>query len=587
MKNIVIPCLILAVISNIIMLSGCSESSDKVNVNGREHGNVPAVPEDINTGRLTSIADKALAEKSGAPLFSDMGHFSLPITSKNADVQRYFDQGLILAFGFNHAESIRSFKAAQKLDPQCAMCFWGEALATGPNINVTSNGSVIMSDNERVLAYAAIQKAVSLKENTSEKERDYIDALSARYNGDISSDRSILDKSYAKAMQGLSAKYPTDNDAAALYAESLMNTMPWSYWLDDGTPKSETVNVISKLERILSVEIDHPLALHLYIHAVEASDRPERAELAADTLANLVPGSGHLVHMPAHIYWRVGRYHDASEANVRAAAVDEQYIAQCNAQGFYPALYYPHNIHFLWAASSMEGRATVSIAAARKVAANIRLEQIDQYPTVEFFHTIPLLALTQFGRWKDLLAEPQPRADLSYSNAIWHYARGVAYSRTGDIPSAQSELAKLQALQSSVKVVFLDSRDYPASRLLEIAENLLAGEISVARNELGQAIKQFGEAVKVQDELPYTEPPFWYYPTRQSLGVAYLLADKADLAEAVYRKDLEIYPRNGWSMFGLAQSLEAQGKMDEASEIQIKFDTVWANADVQLSSSRF
>jgi len=559
-------------LSVLLLLSACSNSDSKTDT--------------VSAEANTTEADAALALKAGAPLFSGMGSHSLTITASDSSVQRYFDQGLILAFGFNHAESIRSFKAAQKLDPQCAMCFWGEALATGPNINVTSNGSVIMSDADRLTAYAVLQKALALKAFASEKERAYIDALSARYNGDVNSDRIPLDIAYAEAMGRLVEKYPEDNDAAALYAESLMNTMPWNYWLGDGDPKPNTVKVISSLERIIENDPQHPLALHLYIHAIEASINPQRAEAAADKLANLVPGSGHLVHMPAHIYWRVGRYHDASEANVRAAEVDEEYIAQCNAQGFYPALYYPHNIHFLWAASSMEGRSEVAIAAARKVAANIRLEQIEQFPTVEFFHTIPLLALTQFGRWDELLAEPQPPEYLSYSNAIWHYARGVALSRKGDIDAAKAEHLALKALLGSVKVVFLDSRDYPASSLLGIANNLLTGEIAVAENNLDLAINEFTSAVESQDALPYTEPPFWYYPTRQSLGVAYLLAGKPEEAEAVYRKDLTIYPRNGWSMYGLMQSLEAQEKYDAALDVEDKFDLVWAMADVQLSGSR-
>ena len=259
-----------------------------------------------------------------------------------------------------------------------------------------------------------MQEAIGRKDHASEIERDYIDALATRYNGDPDTDREPLDHAYANAMRVLAQKYPDDD--AALFAEALMTTMPWDYWLDDGQPKPETVEVLETLETVLARTPDHPLALHLYIHAVEASSGPGRAEVAADTLADLVPGSGHLVHMPAHIYWRVGRYHDATEVNVRAAAVDEEYIAQCNAQGFYPALYYPHNIHFLWAASSMEGRSKLAIAAARKVAANVHMEQIEQYPTVEFFKTIPLLALTQFGRWDEILDQPPPPSNFDYSN---------------------------------------------------------------------------------------------------------------------------------------------------------------------------
>jgi len=531
-----------------------------------------------------TAARNELAVRAGAPLFDGMGNHQHEITTSNPDAQRYFNQGMIIDFAFNHAESARSFRAAQTLDPDCAMCYWGEALALGPNINVTSDGKVIMSDAERSSAYAAIQKAVALRDQVSETERDYIDALATRYNGDLSTPRAPLDAAYGDAMRSLHEKYPTDDDAAALFAESLMNTMPWDYWLDPDSPRPLTVEVIDALETVLARSPEHPLAIHLYIHAVEASSRPERAEAPADMLANLVPGAGHLVHMPSHIYWRVGRYADASAANVKAAAVDEAYIAACNAQGFYPAAYYPHNIHFLWAASSMEGRSAVSIEAARKVAANVRMEMIEEFPGVEFFNTIPMLALTQFGRWDEVLAEPQPPADLEYSNAIWHYVRATAFAQTGAIDAAKEEHEKFGPLREETDVVFLDSIYYPATMLLTIADALILGEIAMAEERHDDAIAHFGVAVDTQDELPYTEPPFWYYPTRHSLGKALLAAGEAAGAEAVYRADLEQYPRNGWSLFGLLQSLRTQGK--DASEIQARFDKVWAQADFTLTASR-
>ncbi len=527
-----------------------------------------------------------LVARAGAPLFEGMGDYHRSITTSDPGAQRYFNQGMVLAFGFNHAEAIRSFRAAQTLDDQCAMCYWGEALATGPNINVTSKGKAIMSPEERVAAYAAVQKAIELKENATQIERDLIDALAVRYNGDPETERDPLDRAYAQALRQVVANYPDDDDAAAMFAEAWMNTMPWNYWAEDGQPRPETVEVIEALESILERSPRHPLAPHLYIHAVEASSNPGRAEAAADILANLVPGAGHLVHMPAHIYWRVGRYHDASEANVRAAAVDEEYIAQCNAQGFYPALYYPHNIHFLWAASSMEGRSAVAIEAARKVAENVRLEQIEQFPTVEFFKTIPILALTQFGRWDAILQEPEPPENLDYSNAIWHYARGTALIKKDDIEGALAQRAALVSLKDSVQVSFLDSADYPASVLLHIADELLMGDVAMARGELDAATEHFRLAVTAQDGLPYMEPPFWYYPTRQSLGMSLLKEGRYADAEAVYRKDLEGYPRNGWSMFGLIQSLEAQEKMDEAETVRQVFDQVWSRADVELTGSR-
>ena len=526
----------------------------------------------------------ALVERAGAPLFDGMGDHQYDITTKDADAQRYFNQGLVINFAFNHAESVRSFKASQRLDSTCAMCYWGEALALGPNINVTSDGKVIMSPESRTQAYEAIQKAVSLKGNATQREQDFIDALATRYNGAPETDREPLDQAYADAMRDLYEKYPDDDEAASLFAEALMNTMPWDYWLDPGNPKPNTVDVIDALETVLERSPEHPMALHLYIHAVEASSSPDRAEAAADRLANLVPGAGHLVHMPAHIYWRVGRYEDASEANVRAAAVDEAYIAQCNAQGFYPAAYYPHNIHFLWAASSMEGRSEVAIEAARKVAANVQLEMIEQFPSVEFFHTIPLLSLTQFAKWDEVLSEPVPREDLEFSTGIWHYARAIALARTGRLDEALAEQAQLEPLIEAADVEFLDTIAYPGTSLLKIANLLVLGEIAMAEDNHQQAITHFQDAVAIQDELPYMEPPFWYYPTRHTLGFALLASGDPGAAEEVYREDLEQYPRNGWSVYGLIQALNAQGK--DATEMEQRFGTIWGRADVELNASR-
>lgn len=526
-----------------------------------------------------------LAARAGAPLFDGMGQHHHAITTTDPDAQRYFDQGVIIDFAFNHAESVRSFRAAQTIDPECAMCFWGEALALGPNINVTSNGSVVMSDDERTRAFAAIQKALALTSAVSEAERDYIEALATRYNGDPSTPRGPLDEAYVTAMRALHHKYPEDDDAASLFAESMMNTMPWDYWLDPDNPKPLTVEVLDALETVLDRSPQHPLAIHLYIHAVEASSQPQRAEAAADRLRELVPGAGHLVHMPSHIYWRVGRYADASAANVLAAAVDEAYIAACNAQGFYPAAYYPHNIHFLWAASSMEGRSAIAIESARKVAANVRLEMIEEFPGVEFFHTIPLLALARFDRWDEVLAEPAPPSNLEYSTAIWHYARATAYAKNGNLDAARAEHAKLGALLEATDVTFLDSIDYPATMLLVIADALVQGEIAMVEQRHDDAIAHFRLAVETQDQLSYTEPPFWYYPSRHTLGKALLTAGDAAGAEEVYRTDLRQYPRNGWALYGLIQSLKAQDK--DPSEFQQRFDQVWAQADVTLTESGF
>ena len=568
----------LAAIALLFVLSACSQDTQNEST---------ALPTEAEPPAAVAAQDSlaAVVARAQAPLLDGLGDFNHPITTADPWAQRYFNQGMIMAAGFNHAESIRAFKAAQRLDPQCAMCYWGEALATGPNINVTSKGKALMMPGDRESAYAAIQQAIDLSASVTAREQDLINAQAARYNGDATTDRAPLDIAYAQAMRELAAKYPKDDDIQALFAEALMNTMPWDYWLDGTNPKPDTAEVITALETVMARNETHPLAMHLYIHAVEASSDPGRAEGAADTLTSLVPGSGHLVHMPSHIYWRIGRYYDASEANVRAASVDEAYIAQCNAQGFYPAMYYPHNIHFLWASASMEGRSEVAIEAGRKVAANVRLEQIREYPTVEFFQTVPLLSLVRFARWEDILREPQPPPELRFTNAIWHYARAIALTRSGDLAAAQAESDAMQPLMDNESIWFLDGNDYPASQILTIADLLVRGEMAQAKEDYPGAIAALSAAVEAQDMLPYTEPPFWYYPTRQSLGHAMLLAKEYAGAEAVYRADLAQYPRNGWSLFGLTLSLEAQGKTDEAAATRKRFDNIWARADVNLTSS--
>lgn len=562
--------------ASVLALGGCQTIHDWFNPKTEESAlAAPMEAEEVD-----------LATRAGAPLFDGMGDFHRPVTTASPDAQKYFDQGMVLSFGFNHAESIRSFRAAQKLDPECAMCYWGEALATGPNINVTSNGKAVMSMGDREAAYVVVQKAMALRGTASRAEQALIEALATRYSADFDAPREPQDIAWAEAMAAYVAAHPEDDDAAAIYAEAWMNTMPWDYWSADGAPRPETVKVIETLERTIARAPDHPLALHLYIHAVEASDDPGRAEAAADRLIKLVPGSGHLVHMPAHIFWRVGRYDDAAAANILAAKVDEDYIAQCNAQGFYPALYYPHNIHFLWAAASMSGQSAVALEAAQKVADNVRIEQVEQFPTLEFFRTIPLLAQVQFGNWADILASEAPPTDRDYSKGIWHYARGVALARTGEAALAEAEEAELAKLKNNVQIQFLVTNDYPASLLLNIADELLLGEIARAGGDTEGAVARFEAAVALQDQLPYTEPPFWYYPTRQSLGEALIDAEQYAEAEAVYRRDLEDHPHNGWSMAGLIGVLEAQGKTEEASHLSHHFEKAWAKADVELNGSR-
>ena len=538
---------------------------------------------DVDSQSSTAPA-QSLAQRAGAPLFEGMGDYHMLITTADPDAQRYFDQGMVLAFGFNHAESIRSFRAAQTLDPTCAMCFWGEALATGPNINVTSNGKAIMAPAERASARAAIDQALALMDDVSPKEQDWIRALDQRYDGEADTPRDPLDRAWANALAAMASRYPDDTTVASVYAEALMNTMPWDYWGPDGDAKPDTQAVIASLEAVMDANPDHPLALHLYIHALEASSNAAKAEPAADRLANLVPGSGHLVHMPSHIYFRVGRYQDSALANIRAAEVDEAYIAQCNAQGFYPALYYPHNIHFLWASATMQGQSALSLDSARRVVANVRVEQVEQFPTIQFFRTVPMLSLVRFARWEEILEEPEPYEPFAFARAIWHYGRGVANAALGDAESAQIELAAIEALEPEVDEIFMGNV-YPARDLLEIAKSLLKGEMAYRSGDAVSAVLAFELAVALQDALPYTEPPFWYYPTRQSLGAALLASDRVAEAQAVFEADLEQYPMNGWSMFGLAEALRRQGDEAGAAKMTARFETVWRFADVSLATS--
>ncbi len=538
---------------------------------------------DLNDQPAANQAD-SLAQRAGAPLFEGMGDYHMPITTADPDAQRYFDQGMVLAFGFNHAESIRSFRAAQTLDPQCAMCFWGEALATGPNINVTNNGKAVMAPAERVSARAAIDAALALIDGVTPKEQDWIRALDARYDGQSDTSRDPLDRAWADSLAVMAERYPDDTTVASVYAEALMNTMPWDYWGPNGEAKPDTQAVIASLEAVMAADPNHPLALHLYIHALEASSNAAKAEAAADRLADLVPGSGHLVHMPSHIYFRVGRYQDSAMANIRAAEVDEAYIAQCNAQGFYPALYYPHNIHFLWASATMQGQSALSLDSARRVVANVRVEQVEQFPTIQFFRTVPMLSLVRFARWEEILVEPEPYEPFAFARAIWHYGRGVAHAALGDAEAALTELAAIEALEPEVDEIFMGNV-YPARDLLGIAKSLLIGEVAYRSGNAAAAMLAFEEAVSLQDALPYTEPPFWYYPTRQSLGAALLASDRLAEAQAVFEADLAQYPMNGWSMFGLAEALRRQGDNTAAAEVTARFETVWQFADVSLKTS--
>lgn len=523
----------------------------------------------------------AVVEGQIAPRLQNLGDYKHPVTTSSPRAQLFFDQGLTLTFGFNHREAARSFREVARLDPDCAMAYWGQALVLGPNINMP------MPPSAEPQAYELIQKAVALKAKVSERERAYIDALAKRYSNEEKPDRKALDRAYAEAARQLSERYPDDLDAATLYAEALMDLRPWNYWTKDGRPYPGTLKIVSVLESVLERNPNHPLGIHLYIHAVEAV-KPELAEAGADRLGKLAPGAGHLVHMPSHIYRRLGRYADASEANVQAIAADEDYITQCRAQGIYPLGYYPHNIHFLWDAASMEGRSEVAIDAARKVASKLSAEKLRELPMLNSFAVVPLFAYTRFGKWEEILQEPRPADDLLFLAGIWHYARGLAFTATGRLGAAATELESLDkiAADKSLQDLALFSPN-PGAPIIKIAAEVLAGRLAAKRGETEKAIAHLHRAVLLEDALVYTEPADWHYPVRQSLGAVLLQAGRAAEAETVYWEDLRRNPENGWSLFGLMKSLEAQGKTEQAEEIEQRFRKAWDRANVTLTASRF
>lgn len=518
-----------------------------------------------------------------APILQNLGNHHRPVTTASATAQRFFDQGLILVYAFNHAEALRSFKEVVRIDPNCAMGYWGQALALSPNINDPSIGA----DREQQ-GYKAIQEALKRKGKTNETELGLIEALAKRFSADPKSDRNVLNKSYAEAMEKLYAQFDRDPDVATLYADAVLNTMPWDYWAKDGTPRAGMAPAIAALEKAIRDYPDHPGAHHIYIHAVEASENPDRAVPSADKLRNLVPGAGHLVHMPSHIYIRVGRYADASAANVKAIAADEGYITQCRAQGIYPAAYYPHNIHFLFTTLSMEGRSKDALEAAQRVSGLHGHEEM-QEPGFGFPHllkTMPLFGLVRFARWDEIMNRAAPDAGQPFGLVIYRFARGLALAHRNNISAASAELASLQTAAKNPdlpRLKIFDQNDL--ATLASIAENLLAAEIASKRNNPDMAVVFARKAVNTEDNLRYSEPPDWPIPARHFLGAILLRNGRAKEAEAVYREDLKRHRNNGWSLCGLMDSLKAQGRNQEATEVERQFLKAWAQADIPITSS--
>ncbi len=516
-----------------------------------------------------------------APRLMNVGKHAFPVTTRSKDAQLFVSQGVNLAYGFNHAEAFRAFAEAARLDPDCAMAYWGQALVLGPNINVP------MNPDDEAKALELARKAVDLKKKASPRERDWIDALATRYTGDTG-DRMANDNAYAEAMVRLARKYPQDLDAATMAAEALMDLRPWNYWTRDNQPYPDTGTIVELLTRVMEANPEHPGALHYWIHLWEPTRTPERAEAAADALLPLAPAAGHLVHMPGHIYQRVGRYEDVIRANDLAIAADEDYIAQCRAQGIYPLGYYPHNIHFKWFGAEMAGQSHVAIEAARKTRDAIPVEALEQMPFLQGFLVAHEYALVRFGKWDEILALAPVPHDSLFTRGVRHYTRGMAFVGKGELDRARQELAGLEAIVDNPELenVPASFSANTAADVLAIAPHVLAGELAARTADYDTAIARLSKAVRLHDALIYTEPDDWHYPVRHSLGAVLLQAGLPREAEVIYWEDLNDHPENGWALFGLMQALKAQGKGDAAAEIEARFRKAWASADFELSSSR-
>jgi tetratricopeptide (TPR) repeat protein len=528
----------------------------------------------------TANAAEAQISQAPAPLFPGLGNLHHPITTRSQEAQRYFDQGLTLSYAFNHTEAIRSFEAAATLDPNCAMAYWGIAYASGPHVNKP------MSEEDNARAWNAVRRAQSASARTSPKEKAYIRAMAQRYQEQFDEDRSTLDRAYARAMQEVARHNPDDLDAHVLLAEALMNTMPWDYWLGDRSPKPETEEAIAALRHVIARNPDHPGANHLYIHAVEAGPNPELGLPSADRLLGFAPQAGHLVHMPSHIYMRVGQYHDASRANELAIEADRSYIQSCRAQGFYPGAYYPHNVHFLWWSTLFEGRSADATRAAKQVA-EIAIDSVcGPAPAVEAprFRHLPYLTAARFGRWDEILNVKQPPATNSFlvDRVMWHYARGLAFAARQQADPAAREHAAMVAMLASPEVSEIDNPYFPGSAILAVAGHLLAAKVAQVQGNHALMIEQFEQAVAAETALPYMEPAFWSLPTRQTYGAALLQTGNPTEAERVFREDLALYPRNGWALFGLEQALRAQGRNEAAASVHRELQEAWKHADIQL-----
>lgn len=550
-----LTCLFASVAVTTLAVAGLTGSATTVSAHDQGNGHVHAleIPEDAEV-----------------PLFEGLGDHRFDITTESPEAQAYFDQGLIFAYGFNHFEAVRSFEEAVRHDPYCAMCHWGIALALGPHINAPMDPAAVEP------AHAAVTRAQELAETATGREQAYIAALAERYAANPPGNRSALDRAYAEAMGHLAEDHPSDLDAWTLYAEALMNLVPWNYWTEDGSPRPETERLVTALERVLARNPDHAGAAHLYIHAMENSVTPEAAEAAADTLRDLDIQIGHMIHMPSHIYARIGRWHDASVANEAAVAADANYLSAYEVEGLVPVLYHPHNYHFLTWTASVEGRHERARSAAEELLAAAPTALAADVPSLQNFLVAPVLIEVRFADWDAVLAT-EPPADLPYVVHLHGFARGIAHAAHGDLAAAREEAEELAAFTASDEAAAMEMPEafYPAHTILRIADATLAGEIALAEGDPLVAIDHFEQAVELQNALPYMEPPYWFNSARLGLGRAHLAADQPSDAATVFGADLTEYPENGWALHGLAASLSAQGNTEAAEEAAARFRAAW------------
>jgi tetratricopeptide (TPR) repeat protein len=516
------------------------------------------------------------AEKPTVWLEDGLGNIDHPVTTKNPEAQKYFNQGLAYMYAFNHAEGINSFKRAAELDPQLAMAFWGIALGLGSNYNVTADEAALAE------AYANLQKAIALAPKASQADRDYIEALTKRYAKDPKADQKLLAANYRTAMGELVKKYPDDLDAATLYAESMMNLRPWQLWSSDGKPAEGTLEIVSVLEGVLKRNPGHTGANHYYIHAIEASPTPDRGLAAAMRLGGLAPSAGHLVHMPSHIYLRTGDWDESVKSNELAIEADRNYQLKSGSRGLYMMMYYNHNIHMLASSFAANGNYAGAIKAANELATNVG-PNVKAMPMLEMFMPYPIIANVRFHRWNEALAYPKPADHMLTTIAHWHFARGMAFAEQKKTADAEKELA---ALRETAKQIPATAALFttPVSVALKVADELLAGEIALSKGDRKAAIALMRASAASESKTNYSEPPDWDLPVREWLGRALMMDGQYVEAEKVYREEVARVPRNGRALFGLAESLRKQGKTSAADLVQREFEANWKQADSKLDA---